>query len=233
MSLQLWLLYTLAALGLSLSPGPNSLLALTHGALHGVRASIATLVGGSIGFTFIIALSMFGIGALLQASPLALKTLQWAGAAYLAWLGVQVWRSPPLRLSFDQPVPPSNEAAYPAPSERSPPPSEGSPSPSEGNPLPPSPASLFRQGLFAASTNPKGLLFFGAFLPQFIEPAGSVMMQFIIMAATFVVIEFFVELALATTAQRVAGWLARVGRTFNRVCGALFVGLALALPWRG
>ncbi|MFN5881280.1 MAG: LysE family translocator [Burkholderiales bacterium] len=226
MSLQLWLLYTLAALGLSLSPGPNSLLALTHGALHGVRASIATLVGGSIGFTFIIALSMFGIGALLQASPLALKTLQWAGAAYLAWLGVQVWRSPPLRLSFDQPVQPSNEAACPAPSE-------GNPSTSEGSPSPPSPGSLFRQGLFAASTNPKGILFFGAFLPQFIEPSGSVMMQFIIMAATFVVIEFFVELALATTAQRVAVWLARVGRTFNRVCGALFVGLALALPWRG
>ena len=226
MSLQLWLLYTLAALGLSLSPGPNSLLALTHGALHGARASIATLVGGSIGFTFIIALSMFGIGALLQASPLALKTLQWAGAAYLAWLGVQVWRSPPLRLSFDQPVPPSNETACPAPPE-------GNPSTSEGSPPPPSSGSLFRQGLFAASTNPKGILFFGAFLPQFIEPAGSVMMQFIIMAATFVVIEFFVELALATTAQRVAGWLARVGRTFNRVCGALFVGLALALPWRG
>ena len=74
----LWLLYTAAALGLSLSPGPNSLLALTHGALHGRRNTLHTLFGGSIGFLLIIALSLFGIGALLKAS--------------LVWLGIQVWR---------------------------------------------------------------------------------------------------------------------------------------------
>ena len=214
MSLQIWLLYTLAALGLSLSPGPNSLLALTHGALHGTRASLATLLGGSLGFTFIIALSMFGIGALLQASPLALQTLQWVGAAYLAWLGVQVWRSAPIQLTL---VP-----GVPGPSR-----------PHGTSTIPPPLWSLFRQGLLAAATNPKGILFFAAFLPQFIDPAGSVLKQFSIMAATFVVIEFLVELALAATAQRVAGWLARVGQTFNRVCGALFIGLALALLWRG
>lgn len=203
MSLQVWLLYTLAALGLSLSPGPNSLLALTHGALYGVRAAMATLIGGSLGFLFIIALSMFGIGALLQASPGALSVLQWTGAAYLAWLGVQVWRSPALQLHLDGTSPRCSRAV------------------------------LFRQGLLAAATNPKGILFFAAFLPQFVAPDRDVMQQFVIMAATFVLIEFFVELALAGTAQQVAGWLTRVGRNFNRVCGGLFVLLALALPWRG
>jgi threonine/homoserine/homoserine lactone efflux protein len=203
MSLQVWLLYTLAALGLSLSPGPNSLLALTHGALYGVRAALATLIGGSLGFLFIIALSMFGIGALLQASPGALSVLQWTGAAYLAWLGVQVWRSPALQLHLDGASPRCSRAV------------------------------LFRQGLLAAATNPKGILFFAAFLPQFVAPDRDVMQQCVIMAATFVIIEFFVELALAGTAQQVAGWLTRVGRNFNRVCGGLFVLLALALPWRG
>jgi threonine/homoserine/homoserine lactone efflux protein len=56
MSLQTWLLYLLAAIGLSLSPGPNSLLALTHGALHGPRRTLATVAGGALGFTVLIAL---------------------------------------------------------------------------------------------------------------------------------------------------------------------------------
>ena len=88
----LWLLYTAAALGLSLSPGPNSLLALTHGALHGRRNTLHTLFGGSIGFLLIIALSLFGIGALLKASLVWLSILKWVGGAYLVWLGIQVWR---------------------------------------------------------------------------------------------------------------------------------------------
>lgn len=211
MSLQIWLLYTLAALGLSLSPGPNSLLALTHGALYGVRAALATLIGGSLGFVFIIALSMFGIDALIKASPGALSILQWVGAAYLAWLGVQVWRAPALQLELGQTADPGSATGR----------------------QPVSRAVLFRQGLLAAATNPKGILFFAAFLPQFVSPERDVALQFLIMAATFVIIEFFVELALAGTAQRVAAWLARIGRSFNRVCGGVFVALALAMLWRG
>ena len=83
MSLQTWLLYLLAAIGLSLSPGPNSLLALTHGALHGPRRTLATVAGGALGFTVLIALSMFGIGALLAASAAWLTAL---GRQYLAWV---------------------------------------------------------------------------------------------------------------------------------------------------
>ena len=68
MVLHTWLVYFVAALGLSLSPGPNGLLALTHGALHGRRKALYTIAGGALGFVVLIALSMFGIGALLQAS---------------------------------------------------------------------------------------------------------------------------------------------------------------------
>jgi hypothetical protein len=67
MAIDTWLVYLLAAIGLSLSPGPNGLLALTHGALHGQRKALYTIAGGVLGFVIIIALSMFGIGALLQA----------------------------------------------------------------------------------------------------------------------------------------------------------------------
>ena len=60
MDIHTWLIYFAAALGLALSPGPNSLLALTHGALHGRRMALYTLSGGAVGFVMIIALSMFG-----------------------------------------------------------------------------------------------------------------------------------------------------------------------------
>src|SRR5438067_1767444 len=124
-----WLIYLLAAAGLSLSPGPNSLLALTHGALHGRRKALYTVAGGSIGFLAIVALSMFGIGALLKASLVWLTVLKWVGGLYLVWLGIQVWRSPPIRIDAAKAV----EATSGWP--------------------------LFRQGLLAAITKPKGILF--------------------------------------------------------------------------
>jgi homoserine/homoserine lactone efflux protein len=70
------LLYLVAAVGLSLTPDPNSLLALTHGALHGHRRTLFTVSGGALGFVVLIALSMIGIGTVLQASAGALTVLK-------------------------------------------------------------------------------------------------------------------------------------------------------------
>src|SRR5207244_13207876 len=96
MDLNTWLIYLLAAIGLSLSPGPNGLLALTHGALHGRRKAMYTIFGGAFGFITVVALSMFGIGALLKTSVGWLIVMKWVGGAYLVWLVIQVWRSPPI-----------------------------------------------------------------------------------------------------------------------------------------
>src|SRR6195256_1489517 len=96
MDFNIWLIYLVAALGLSLSPGPNGLLALAHGALHGRRKALYTIFGGALGFVIVIALSMFGIGALLKASLVWLTVMKWLGGAYLVWLGIQVWRAPPI-----------------------------------------------------------------------------------------------------------------------------------------
>lgn len=202
MQLETWFVYTLAALGLSLSPGPNSLLAMTHGALHGTRMALFTVAGGALGFIVLIALSMFGIAALIQSSIVWLTLLKWVGGAYLVWLGIQVWRSPPLDLRVV------------ASSER------------------PNAASLFWQGALAATTNPKGILFFAAFLPQFIDPARSLIVQFLVMAGTFAVTEVITEVGLASTAHRIRPWLARVGKRFNRACGGVFMALGAALPLR-
>src|SRR5688500_11102066 len=93
-----WLLYLAASIGLSLSPGPNGLLALTHGAMHGRRRALFTISGGVLGFVMLIGLSLFGIGALLQASIVWLAVLKWVGGAYLVWLGLQLWRAPPMEM---------------------------------------------------------------------------------------------------------------------------------------
>ena len=203
MQFDTWIFYLAAAAGLSLSPGPNGLLALTHGALYGRRTTLFTIVGGALGFVLIIALSMFGIGALVKSSIVWLTVLKWLGGAYLVWLGVQVWRAPPI--------------ATMEPGCR----------PSQAQPW-----SLFRQGALSATTNPKGLLFFSAFLPQFIDPGRSLATQFAVMAASFVVVESLTEYMLASAANRIRPWLVRVGRRFNRVCGGVFAAIGLALPLR-
>lgn len=202
MELHTWLIYLLAATGLSLSPGPNGLLALTHGALHGRRKALWTIAGGALGFVVVIALSMFGIGALLQSSLVWLTALKWLGGAYLVWLGIQVWRSPPIGIDVEQSAAPRGGW------------------------------SLFRQGALSAMTNPKGILFFAAFLPQFIDPARSLVLQFAVMAGTFAAIEIATELVIASMAQRISPWLKRVGKRFNQICGGLFAAIGLALPLR-
>jgi len=202
MDFNTWLIYLLAAIGLSLSPGPNGLLALTHGALHGRRKALYTIFGGAFGFVAVIALSMFGIGALLKASLAWLTVLKWIGGAYLVWLGIQIWRSPAIGVDIRGAVKP--RAGW----------------------------SLFRQGALSALTNPKGLLFFAAFLPQFIDPARSLLVQFVIMAGTFAVIEIATELFIASMAHRISPWLRRVGRRFNQACGGVFMAIGVALPLR-
>jgi len=202
MELHNWLLYLAASIGLSLSPGPNGLLALTHGALHGHRKALFTISGGVLGFVVLVALSMFGIGALLQASIVWLTVLKWVGGAYLVWLGIQVWRSPPMQLRETDRV--------------------------EARPG----WSLFKDGLLSAVTNPKALLFFAAFLPQFVDPARNLVVQFAVMAATFGTVEFLYELMVAHAAHRIGGLLRRLGRKFNRACGSIFIAIGVAMPLR-
>jgi homoserine/homoserine lactone efflux protein len=200
MALHTWLLYLTAVIGLVLTPGPNSLLVLTHGALYGHKKALWTTAGGVIGFALLMALSMFGIGALLQASANALVILKWIGGGYLIWLGFQLWRAPAPQLGAA-----IQAAAKPG-------------------------TTLFRQGLLSALSNPKVILFFGAFLPQFLDPKGDLLLQFAVMALTFATVEALAEYLLARTAHRVRPWLQRSGRGFNRCCGGLFAAMGAALP---
>jgi threonine/homoserine/homoserine lactone efflux protein len=201
-TLDTWLVFLVAAVGLSFTPGPNGLLALTHGALYGARRTVFTVLGGALGFLIVIAVAMFGIGALLTVFPELLVVLKWVGGAYLVYLGVMVWRAPAIAVTASTDRPTASRW------------------------------SLFQQGLLAAVTNPKGILFFVAFLPQFIDPQRDLGVQFAIMASTFIVIEFVFELVVAALSQSLQPVLARAGRWFNRATGGLFVLIGVLLPWQ-
>jgi threonine/homoserine/homoserine lactone efflux protein len=122
------------------------------------------------------------------------------GAAYLVYLGVRVWRAPAPVVTVD------------AHAVR------------EAKPL-----RLFNQGFLVAVSNPKALIFFAAFLPQFMVPGVAYAVQLAVLGGTFVIMEIVYELMLAAMAQRIAPWLSRHDRWFNRAAGATFVGIGAAL----
>ncbi|WP_028299295.1 LysE family translocator [Oceanospirillum beijerinckii] len=197
----IWLTFAAAALGLSVTPGPNGLLALTHGAMHGKRLALFTISGGVLGFMMLFAVTVAGLGVMLQASPTALTLLKVIGAFYLIWLGVQLWQAPALKLDMVEQS--GNLSAY----------------------------RLFRQGMLVALSNPKVILFLGVFLAMFIDTERPLIPQFMLMALTFAVTEFAVEYLLAALAVKARPWLIRKGKGFNRCCGVLFMALGVVLPF--
>ena len=198
MSLQLWSLYASAVLLLCLTPGPNSLLAVTNGARFGVGKTLFSTLGCAAGLTLLIGASLSGLGLVLAASETVFYVIKWLGACYLVYLGVSLIRT---RGAFAD----VGKASRPT--------------------TPPSGIYLFGQGLWIVVMNPKAVIFFAAFLPQFYDPQHGLLPQFLAMAGTFVGVEFVVEVLLATFASKLAAFLSSGAgmRMFNRATGGVFV----------
>jgi homoserine/homoserine lactone efflux protein len=201
MSLNLWLVFLVSVTGIALVPGPNSLLVLSHGARYGYRKTLFTILGGVIGFLILIAIAMFGLGAILQAKPESMVVLRWVGTGYLVWLGLKLFFSPSL---------PPTELA---------------------NKHQQRPINMIQQGFFAAISNPKVLLFFTAFLAQFIDPQRALLPQFLVIAITFIVVEFFIECCIARVAHTIQNKLFRNGKVFNQCCGLLFIFIGISMSF--
>ena len=198
MSLHIWSLYASAVLLLCLTPGPNSLLAVINGARFGVGKTLFSTLGCAAGLTLLIGVSLSGLGLILAASETVFYIIKWLGACYLIYLGISLIRA---RGSFAD----AGRASHPT--------------------TPPSELYLFAQGLWIVVMNPKVVIFFVAFLPQFYAPQHGLVPQFLVMAGTFVGIEVVVEVLLAIFASKL---VARVTsgmalRMFNRATGSLFV----------
>ena len=195
MTLSTYLLYVAAVALLIATPGPTMLMCMTNALNHGPRRAMTSVAGSVTAVLVVMTLSAMGLGALLAASETAFTTAKVIGAAYLIWLGIKTFRSEASALVV-----------------------EGA---QEGGP---SRRSFYLQGLLVGASNPKAILFFAAFFPQFLNPAAPMVPQFAILALTFMAFEFTVLTTCALSVSRLAPMLRQSGpvRWINRICGGLF-----------
>ena len=204
MSWHVWLAYFAAAWLIALSPGSGAVLAMSHGLSYGVRQTTATIIGLQLGLATIFLIAGAGVGALLIASATAFTVVKVLGAAYLLWLGWRQWRAPLVALRDDGQL-----AAAPGLSVR----------------------QRIAVGLFTNATNPKGIVFMAAVLPQFLSPRQPLAPQLAILLATTVVVDLIVMHGYAFLASRLRAWLqsARARRTQNRVFGGVLMAMGASL----
>jgi threonine/homoserine/homoserine lactone efflux protein len=212
MTLTTYLLYVAAVALLILTPGPTMLMCMTNSLNHGPRRAMTSVAGAITAVLGVMLLSAMGLGALLATSETAFTVAKVLGATYLIWLGIKTFRSDTaLQL---------NGAEGAATSSRS----------------SPSSRSFYLQGFLVGASNPKAVLFFAAFFPQFLNPAAPMAPQFAILALTFVAFEFTVLTLCALGVARLAPMLrsSRPVRWINRICGGLFtlMGALLLLTTR-
>ncbi|WP_042303384.1 LysE family translocator [Paraburkholderia kururiensis] len=191
MSLSAWLFFLPACFALNMAPGPNNLLSINAAARHGFLKAVIAGAGRLVAFATMIVLTATGLAVVLQASELFFLAIKLAGAAYLVWLAIQLWRSDagPLAAMAD-----------------------------DGGSL----AHMLRRECFVAAGNPKAILVFTAFLPQFVDIAKPMLPQFTVLGASFLVLECIAIALYSAAGVYLARWLARasVRRWFNRCCGA-------------
>ncbi|MFH6566364.1 MULTISPECIES: LysE family translocator [Pseudomonas] len=197
MSLETWLLFSSAALVVILIPGPLSLLMISNSLNYGLRRSYPAFLGGVFASICLLSASALGLGALLLASEKLFSALKIVGALYLFYLAWQSWK----------------QSRQPATVTNVP---EAAPKPRF--------SALFGRAFVLGASNPKDILFFAAFLPQFLNPNLPFLNQLLVMIATWTVLDLLCKLAYGLGAHGAAGYL-RSGKGqswFNRVSAGLF-----------
>ncbi|MCG7394602.1 LysE family translocator [Microvirga sp. ACRRW] len=200
MTLSAFLLFIPACFALNMAFGPNNLLSLTYGLQEGIRTAVMASSGRLLAFAIMITLTALGVGAVLAASEMAFTILKWLGAAYLIWLGIKILRG---------------AAAIDAPQAAS-----------THRPL----KALALQEFWTAIGNPKAILIFTAFLPQFVEP-NAYWLSFAIVGTAFIALEVVAVFLYALLGQRL-NRLSRNRNTFgwlNKLSGMTMIGFGIAL----
>ena len=204
-----WLTFLLPVTLLTITPGVDTLLVIRNSSRGGWRDGAVSSLGICSGLFVHALVSSIGISLILLQSAWAFNLLKLGGAGYLIWLGVGSLRSAWFgrRLSLDA-TGGGRRHGF-----------------------------LFRrsllEGFLSNVLNPKTIVFYMAFLPQFIDPAGSALQQSLFLAGLHFVIAMVYQCLLAALVERARGWLAspRVGRSLDTFTGTLMVllGLKLAL----
>ena len=191
MDLSLWMTFVGATLLLLIIPGPTVVLVLTYALTQGRRVAVASAAGVALGDFIAMTASLVGLGALVLASSTLFVALKWVGAAYLVWMGIGMIRSAGSAKAIQI---------------------EDAPQLSAG--------AVFRNAAVVTALNPQGIVFFIAFVPQFIRTDAALAPQFAILIATFVslatinvlVYALLADLLRATIRRpSVLAWMTRIG----------------------
>jgi threonine/homoserine/homoserine lactone efflux protein len=203
MSLQAYVAFVAACIALALLPGPVVTLLIANGLRHGTRAALINIAGVQTGLLIMIGVVAVGLTSLMATMGYWFDWLRLAGAAYLVWLGIKLIRVPVEGIGGEE-VPP-----------------------------PPPRGGFFLQGFLVLISNPKLLIFFGAFLPQFMDMSRDHASQATLLGVTFMVIAGTTDAIYALLAGRARKlFSARRTRLVSRISGSFMIGggiwLALA-----
>lgn len=204
MELQTWIAYFIASWAIALSPGSGAVLSMSHGLAYGVKQTSATIVGLQLGLTVILLVAGMGVGALLLASASAFLVVKVLGAAYLMWLGWSQWRAPVVADSAQAVLLPNVELSV---------------------------RQRVVRGFITNVTNPKGIVFMVAVLPQFIDPQRPMALQLLILLITTVAVDLVVMHGYAWLASSLQAWMrgARAKVLQNRVFGGVLMAMGASL----
>jgi RhtB (resistance to homoserine/threonine) family protein len=198
-----WVMFTVAALAVIASPGPDIFYVLSRAMSAGRRAGSLSALGIASGEVVHTLLAVFGLAALLRASTVAFSVLKYFGAVYLVYLGV--------RAIFDR------SGTILENSQRA------------------TDWKVFRQAVFTNLFNPKAILFYVTFLPQFVNPShGHAQFQLVVLGLTFALLDVLVLEVLARSAGSIYSWLsqnARNERTIKWGTGTVLVGLGIRMAF--
>ena len=193
MPIELWLAFVAASAVLLIIPGPTILTVISYSMSHGRRANVPLVAAVALGDSTALVVSLLGLGALLAASAFWFTAVKWVGGLYLLYLGIRLLRAG---------IASTEMAAPEAPGSR---------------------WRLFANTYLVTALNPKGIVFFVAFLPQFISPAADMTRQLWVLAATFVAMAALNATLYAVFAGSARKLLSspRAQRRFNLAGGSL------------
>ncbi len=203
MSWELWIAFVVASSALLAIPGPTVLIVVSYALGKGRQTAWATVPGLTLGDFVAMTISLLGAGAILAASAELFTILKLAGAGYLIWLGIKLWRARP-----------DPDAAMGAPI--------GTAGGGEGR-------RMFWNSFVVTALNPKSIVFFIAFVPQFIDPTAPVFAQFVILEATFLFLAAVNGVIWAVLAGNMRARFQRPStlRLANRIGGSFLIGAGL------
>lgn len=202
------LTFALLALVVVMTPGPTVLLALSNGSRFGLGMAGYGIAGAALSDGVLIAAAGLGLGAVLATSAVLFNIVKWVGVGYLVLLGLQMLRSSGELGAF--PAQPNEQGLRPTGSK----------------------LALFRKSFLVAVTNPKGYLFFTAFLPQFLAPSEPLLMQYALLALVFIAVDVTVMAGYAGLGAKAMQFLNDRGALWiDRTCGGLLITLGCALAF--